>query len=96
VNRADTIPSWDRWYFLTEPYDRLLELDGFEIVSGDRETLTAAFLGRVEYSPRRIVIHPDVTGLEREYVVRGLLAARIGIDITDWPVAMLPPRERAR
>lgn len=90
------VPEWDRWYFLTEPYDTLLELDGFAIVDGDPDTLPAVFLGRVDYRPRRIVIHPTVTGIEREYVVRGLLAARIGVDVTDWPVPMELSGERAR
>jgi hypothetical protein len=78
----------DRWPFLTEPYDELLDLDGFPIVEGDPDKLPASFLARVEYAPRRIVVHPSVTGLERELVVRGMLAARIGVDTADWPVAM--------
>ena len=103
MNRADTVPGGDRWHFLTEPYEQLLNTLGVTVVSTDPPTGWPADLdfmtgivttptGGIDY----IAASHDLTGMEREYAVRGLLAAWHGIDTSDWPVPMALTREGGR
>lgn len=77
----------DRWHFLTAPLPVLLgEARAFISEVPDDGRL----LGRLEpFGPILLARVPrSRPALEREAVVRGLLARRAGVDVADWPVDM--------
>lgn len=77
----------DRWHYLTAPLPVLLAEARAYIgeVSGD-----GLLLGRLEpFGPILLVqLTSGLSTLERDGVVRGLLARRAGVDVSDWPVDM--------
>jgi hypothetical protein len=92
---APTTDRRDRWWYLTEPYEQLLNTLDVRVVSSGppidwpagREFMTGIVTtpsGGIAY----VTASTDLTGMEREYAVRGLLAAWHGIDTAGWPVAM--------
>lgn len=85
-------PTRDRWWYLTVPYEELLDDLGtfvFEKHHPDLPNRLAQIIptgdGRIAY----VEVSPDVTGFEREMVLRALLAKWHGADVTDWPVPMV-------
>lgn len=77
------------WHFLTAPMADLLEQCRVLMVLDDDGA--DGFLAGVHSAPTgELTVRAAVLdgGIERDTVIRGVLAAWYGIDTTDWPVAM--------
>lgn len=80
-------PFFSRWNFLTAPLDQLLAETGAVIVDVVHDD--PDFMGRTVHGrPFRLELPAGQNDLEREGVARFFLAERIGLDVSDWPVAM--------
>ncbi|MFJ3635245.1 hypothetical protein [Streptomyces sp. NPDC090112] len=79
--------DFSRWAFLTEPMPAVLAECGAVV---EATSDGGSFMGGIRPDTARlsVVISDDVQGVERDLVVRGLLAAWHYVDISDWPVPM--------
>ncbi|NUP47251.1 MAG: hypothetical protein HOW97_08045 [Catenulispora sp.] len=81
----------DRWDFLSLPLVNLLHITRAEV----REVAEAGFAGAIRAmaagSPWRWVVRMPIGAdpLDHDLVVRGLLAAVHGVDVSDWPVGLV-------
>lgn len=80
--------SADRWHFLTEPLAELLDQCGAWTTETDEDPHFMGGIREVAPTRLRVCVPAGQDQLEREGVVRGLLAHWFGVDTTDWPVAM--------
>ncbi|MGX9887328.1 hypothetical protein [Streptomyces sp. NPDC002276] len=84
-------PTRDRWWYLTEPLSKVVKTHR-ALMYTPRTVTPDKPMGWIE--PREeywlpVIVNPALSVLEREYIFRGLLAAREGIDVTDWPLPMI-------
>ncbi|MFI8279774.1 hypothetical protein ACIGBH_33720 [Streptomyces sp. NPDC085929] len=79
--------GFSRWAFLSEPLSAVLTACSATV---EPTSTGAGFMGgvRAEGDRLTVLISDDVTELERDLTVRGLLAAWHFVDVTDWPVTM--------
>ncbi|MDW4904442.1 hypothetical protein RB628_03585 [Streptomyces sp. ADMS] len=92
----------DRWWYLTEPDEQLLATLGVKVFTAPPPTdwpTDREFMAGISCNPSGGISHieaaPDLAGLEREYIVRGLLAKWHGADTADWPVTVTWTGRRA-
>ncbi|MFD5673695.1 hypothetical protein [Streptomyces sp. NPDC127040] len=79
--------DFSRWAFLSDPLPAVLAECGAVI---EDTTDGGLFMGgiRPDTAQLSVVVSDEVQGLERDMVVRGLLAAWHYVDVSDWPVPM--------
>lgn len=79
--------DFSRWAFLTSPLPTVLAECGATV---EETSDGGLFIGgiRPDSAQLSVVVSDEMQGLERDLVVRGLLAAWHYIDINDWPVTM--------
>ncbi|MGW2584496.1 hypothetical protein ACWCYZ_24755 [Streptomyces virginiae] len=79
--------DFSRWAFLSEPLPTVLvECGAFVEDTSDGGTFMGGI--RPDIARLSVVVSDEVQGIERDLVVRGLLAAWHYVDVSDWPVPM--------
>ncbi|WP_020118838.1 hypothetical protein [Streptomyces canus] len=85
--------DFSRWAFLTEPLPTVLTACQARLTE---RPATDDFLGGIIPGATLDVQVPEGQNpLERDSVVRGLLACWHGVDVADWPVPMVVTGKRA-
>jgi len=85
------------WHFLTAPLDDLLQQCGVLGVIPDPGN--GGFLAGIkplDSGALFVYVAPCASAIERDTVLRGILARWFGVDTADWPVEMEFSGEAAR